>query len=83
MLEGIRIGYPNGNNAMPSFASAYSDEEIAAVRNYVIGHFDGKQRTAGAPLPWLARLATEPPTPGDKDETCFDCDVPGAGAPVP
>jgi len=27
---------------MPSFASAYSDEEIASVSNYVIGHFGGK-----------------------------------------
>jgi mono/diheme cytochrome c family protein len=43
VLEGIRIGSPNGNNTMPSFAAAYSDEEIAAVSNYVIGHFGGKQ----------------------------------------
>ena len=28
---------------MPSFAAAYSDAEIAAVSNYVIGHFGGKQ----------------------------------------
>jgi len=28
---------------MPPFAEAYSDEEIAAVSNYVIGHFGGKQ----------------------------------------
>jgi mono/diheme cytochrome c family protein len=43
VIEGIRIGSPNGNNTMPSFAAAYSDEEIAAVSNYVIGHFGGKQ----------------------------------------
>ncbi len=43
MLEGIRIGSPGGNNTMPPFADAYSDEEIAAVSNYVIGHFGGKQ----------------------------------------
>lgn len=28
--------------AMPAFARAYSDTEIAAVSNYVIGHFGGK-----------------------------------------
>jgi mono/diheme cytochrome c family protein len=28
---------------MPSFAAAYSDAEIAAVSNYVIGHFGGKR----------------------------------------
>jgi len=28
---------------MPPFAEAYFDEEIAAVSNYVIGHFGGKQ----------------------------------------
>lgn len=28
---------------MPPFADAYSDEEIAAVSNDVIGHFGGKQ----------------------------------------
>jgi mono/diheme cytochrome c family protein len=43
VLEGIRIGSRGGNNAMPPFADAYSDEEIAAVSNNVIGHFGGKQ----------------------------------------
>ena len=43
VLQGIKIGSPGGNNTMPSFADAYSDEEIAAVSNYVIGHFGGKQ----------------------------------------
>jgi mono/diheme cytochrome c family protein len=43
ILEGIKIGSPGGNNTMPPFAAAYSDEEIAAVSNYVIGHFGGKQ----------------------------------------
>jgi mono/diheme cytochrome c family protein len=28
---------------MPPFADACSDEEIAAVSNYVIGHFGGKR----------------------------------------
>ena len=43
VLEGVKIGSPRGNNLMPSFAAAYSDAEIAAVSNYVIGHFGGKQ----------------------------------------
>jgi mono/diheme cytochrome c family protein len=43
VLEGIRIGSLGGNNFMPSFAAAYSDAEIAAVSNYVMGHFGGKQ----------------------------------------
>jgi mono/diheme cytochrome c family protein len=43
VLEGIRIGPHGGNNTMPAFARAYSDQEIAAVSNYVIRHFGGKQ----------------------------------------
>jgi mono/diheme cytochrome c family protein len=43
VLEGIKIGSPRGDNLMPSFAVAYSDAEIAAVSNYVIGHFGGKR----------------------------------------
>jgi mono/diheme cytochrome c family protein len=43
VLEGVKIGSPRRNNLMPSFAAAYSDAEIAAVSNYVIGHFGGKQ----------------------------------------
>ena len=43
VLEGVKIGSPRGDNLMPSFAAAYSDAEIAAVGNYVIRHFGGKQ----------------------------------------
>jgi mono/diheme cytochrome c family protein len=43
VLEGIKIGSPRGDNLMPSFAAAYTDAEIAAVSNYVIGHFGGRQ----------------------------------------
>jgi mono/diheme cytochrome c family protein len=43
VLAGVKIGSPRGDNLMPSFAAAYSDAEIAAVSNYVIGHFGGKQ----------------------------------------
>ena len=30
------------STAMPSFADAYTDSEIAAISNYVIEHFGGK-----------------------------------------
>jgi mono/diheme cytochrome c family protein len=43
VLEGVKIGSHRGDNLMPSFAAAYSDAEIAAVSNYVIEHFGGKQ----------------------------------------
>ena len=43
VLEGVKIRSPRGDNLMPSFAAAYSDAEIAAVSNYVIGHFGGKR----------------------------------------
>ena len=43
VLQGVKIGSPRGDNLMPSFAAAYSDAEIAAVSNYVIGHFSGRQ----------------------------------------
>jgi mono/diheme cytochrome c family protein len=43
VLAGVKIGSPRGDNLMPSFAAAYSDAEIAAVSNYVIGHFGGKR----------------------------------------
>jgi mono/diheme cytochrome c family protein len=48
VLEGIKIGSPGGNNTMPPFADAYSDEEIAAVSNYVIGHFSGRRGSVTA-----------------------------------
>jgi mono/diheme cytochrome c family protein len=43
VLEGIKIGSLGGHNTMPPFAAAYFDEEIAAVSNYVIGHFGGRR----------------------------------------
>ena len=43
VLEGIKIGSFGGNNTMPPFVDAYSDEEIAAVSNYVIRHFGGRR----------------------------------------
>jgi mono/diheme cytochrome c family protein len=43
VLEGIKVGSLGSSNTMPPFADAYSDEEIAAVSNYVIGHFGGRR----------------------------------------
>ena len=48
VLGGIKIGSLGGNNTMPRFADAYSDEEIAAVSNYVIGHFGGRRGSVTA-----------------------------------
>ena len=39
---------------MPAFGGAYSDQEIAAVANYVIGHFGGK---TGEVTPKMVRKA--------------------------
>jgi mono/diheme cytochrome c family protein len=48
VLEGIRIDSFGGYNTMPPFADAYSDEEIATVSNYVIGHFGGRRGSVTA-----------------------------------
>ena len=42
MLTGADLRTTKGRGYMPSFADAYSDVELAAVANYVIGHFGGK-----------------------------------------
>ena len=42
MLKGADLKTGKGRGYMPSFSSAYSDAELAAVANYVIGHFGGK-----------------------------------------
>jgi len=39
VLAGIRRATPDGEVRMPSFGEAYSDEEIAAVANYVTARF--------------------------------------------
>jgi mono/diheme cytochrome c family protein len=41
ILEGTKVGSPTGDIAMPGFADSLSDTEIAALSNYVIGHFGG------------------------------------------
>jgi mono/diheme cytochrome c family protein len=42
MLTGADLRTAKGRGYMPSFGDAYSDAELAAVANYVIGHFGGK-----------------------------------------
>jgi mono/diheme cytochrome c family protein len=42
LLSGGKMTTPHGSGYMPSFADAYNDVELAAVTNYVIGHFGGK-----------------------------------------
>jgi len=42
LLTGADLKTRRGAGYMPSFRAAYTDEELAAVANYVIGHFGGK-----------------------------------------
>ena len=42
MLNGAKYRFKDQNVYMPPFGAAYSDAELAAVANYVIGHFGGK-----------------------------------------
>jgi mono/diheme cytochrome c family protein len=42
LLSGGNLTTQHGTGYMPSFAGAYNDVEMAAVSNYVIGHFGGK-----------------------------------------
>lgn len=43
LLHGSDLRSTGANIFMPSFGAAYSNTEIAALTNYVIGHFGGKQ----------------------------------------
>ncbi|CAO3426817.1 c-type cytochrome [Azospirillum endophyticum] len=43
ILHGTRLETREGEVFMPGFAAGYDDVEIAAVTNYVLGHFGGKQ----------------------------------------
>ncbi|WP_158932314.1 cytochrome c [Acidisphaera sp. S103] len=52
LLSGGDLKTSHGTAYMPSFARAYNDAELAAVSNYVIGHFGGK---AGRVTPELVR----------------------------
>ena len=42
ILNGVHMSSPTGDRNMPSFASAYTDAELAAVSNYVLAHFGNK-----------------------------------------
>jgi mono/diheme cytochrome c family protein len=42
LLQGASLKTSHETVFMPSFAAAYTDAELAAVANYVIGHFGGK-----------------------------------------
>jgi mono/diheme cytochrome c family protein len=41
ILHGGAVNAPQGRQVMPSFHSAYSNEEIAALASYVVQHFGG------------------------------------------
>nr|WP_206192129.1 cytochrome c [Serratia marcescens] len=43
ILKGTSISVGERHEMMPAFGSAYSDEEVAAVANFVVGHFGDKQ----------------------------------------
>lgn len=42
VLRGSSVTTEQGKAAMPAFGAAYTDTEIAAVANYVLGHFGNK-----------------------------------------
>jgi len=48
ILHGSQLHVGNQRNAMPSFGSAYSDAEIAALSNYVVSHLGGQQGALSA-----------------------------------
>lgn len=43
IISGTSINIGGQHEVMPSFGSTYSDEEIAAVANFVVHHFGGKE----------------------------------------
>lgn len=43
ILDGVKMRIRDNDVYMPAFGHAYSDPEIAALANYVIRHFGGKQ----------------------------------------
>ena len=48
MLQGAHLTVGGQSVFMPSFGDAYTDEELAAIANYVVGHFaDRRGRVAG------------------------------------
>jgi mono/diheme cytochrome c family protein len=45
ILQGVRMRIDDTDVYMPAFGDAYSDAEVAALANYVVAHFGGKQGT--------------------------------------
>jgi mono/diheme cytochrome c family protein len=45
ILQGVKFRVAGNDVFMPAFGTAYSDTEVSALANYVIGHFGGKQGT--------------------------------------
>jgi len=43
ILQGSQLQTAHGEGFMPSFGRAYSDAEVAALGNFVLAHFGGKQ----------------------------------------
>ena len=43
ILQGVKMRIGDSEVFMPAFGSAYSNTEVAALANYVIAHFGGKQ----------------------------------------
>jgi mono/diheme cytochrome c family protein len=43
ILQGVNLRVGDQDVFMPAFGDAYSNAEVAALANYVIGHFGGKQ----------------------------------------
>jgi mono/diheme cytochrome c family protein len=43
ILEGTKMRIGDDDVFMPAFGDAYSDTEVAALANYVVGHFGGKE----------------------------------------
>jgi mono/diheme cytochrome c family protein len=43
ILQGVKVRIGDSDVFMPAFGGAYSNTEVAALANYVIAHFGGKQ----------------------------------------
>jgi mono/diheme cytochrome c family protein len=48
ILEGAKMRVGDSDVYMPAFADAYSNAEVAALANYVVGHFGGKHGSVTA-----------------------------------
>jgi mono/diheme cytochrome c family protein len=48
ILEGAKMRVGDSDVFMPAFADAYSNAEVAALANYVVAHFGGKQGSVTA-----------------------------------